>query len=500
MSAQSRIKGSRGRFLRILLPGFAAGVLAGAAAMRFLSMPPALILGGLLAAGGGLAALTFRKSGAATLSILIASLIINIDKTFFLNPDHSGGAKGLIVALWNIGLLGFMVIRPPAFFGMRSGRPGPPMWAWVSLLLLFVFSAFSLTQAISPRLGLYQLLELTKALLLFLVLADAFRDRGAVSNALTVLLVVYLFELAVGTVQYTLNRDVALGILTNTTVNTVRRIGDRSMISVSGTLDGSDRFASYLVMMLLLFMGWWSSLKRALPRILLLAAVLAGTMLLVFTFSRGGWIGFAGGLLVFALLHWRIAANRSRAVFRGLIVLAVISIVLWALRDFILLRFTGEDYGSAQSRIPMMQIALGMIRKFPWLGVGLNNYTLSMAPFDPTGLTLEFFHPVHNVYLQLAAEIGLPGLAAFLAFTLGLYARTFFSLSASGPDRPKQLMIGCISGVTGLLIHHTVNNATIDSEAFLLFWIFAAAIIALSGQPETQTAIQGGEGGHNALR
>ncbi len=500
MSDQARFSGPRGRFLRILLPGFAAGVLAGAAAMRLLALPPAIVVFGLLAAGGGLAALLLRKAGAALFALLIVTLIINIDKTFFLNPDHSGGAKGLIVALWNIVLLGFIVIRPPAFLGMRPQRPESPMWAWVSLLLLFAFAAFSLTQAVSPRLGLYQLLELTKAILLFLVLSDAFRDRGAVSAALTVLLVLYLFELAVGTVQYTLNRDVPLGILTNATTSSVRRIGDRSMISVSGTLEGSDRFASYLVMMLLLFMGWWSSLKRALPRLLLMAAVLAGTMLLVFTFSRGGWIGFAGGLLVFAFLHWRIAENRSRALFRGLIVLAVISLVLWLLRDFILLRFTGEDYGSAHSRIPMMQIALGMIRRFPWLGVGLNNYTLSMAPFDTTGLTLDFFHPVHNVYLQLAAEIGIPGLAAFLAFTLGVYVRAIGSLSEPVPDRSRQLIIGCISGITGLLIHHTVNNATIDSEAFLVFWIFAAAIIALSGRPQINGSTDGGEGGPVGLR
>ncbi|MDM7926266.1 MAG: O-antigen ligase family protein [bacterium] len=500
MSGRARVSGPGGRFIRILLPGFTAGVLAGAAAMRFLSLPPVLVLFGLLAAGAGLAAFLFRKTGAALFSLLIATLIINIDKTFFLNPDHSGGAKGVIVALWNIVLLGFVALRPPSFLGMRSGRPGSPMWVWVPLLLLFAFSAFSLTQAVNPRLGLYQLLELTKAILLFLVLSDAFRDRGAVSTALTVLLVVYLIELAVGTVQYALNRDVALGILTNATTNSVRRIGDRSMISVSGTLEGSDRFASYLVMMLLLFMGWWSSLKRALPRLLLMAAVLAGTMLLVFTFSRGGWIGFAAGLLVFAFLHWRIAENRSRALFRGLIVLSVLSLVLWLLRDFILLRFTGEDYGSAQSRIPMMQIALGMIRKFPWLGVGLNNYTLSMAPFDKTGLTLDFFHPVHNVYLQLAAEIGLPGLVAFLAFTLGLYVRAARSLSAPLPDRSKQLIIGFISGITGLLIHHTVNNATIDSEAFLAFWLFAAAIVALSGAPQIESPAGGGEGGPIGLR
>ena len=124
MSDRARISVSRGRFLRILLPGFTAGVLAGAAAMRFLSLPPVLILLGLLAAGGGLAALLFRKTGAALFSLLIATLIINIDKTFFLNPDHSGGAKGIIVALWNIVLLGFVALLPPSFLGMRSGRPG----------------------------------------------------------------------------------------------------------------------------------------------------------------------------------------------------------------------------------------------------------------------------------------------------------------------------------------------------------------------------------------
>jgi putative inorganic carbon (HCO3(-)) transporter len=519
-----RVFGEEGpaRALRAILPGLVLGVLAGAAAMRFLSLPTGLIaIGavgggrdraapaqpqtknqikiGAVAAAFGLAALAKRKTGSVIMALLMASLIVNIDKTFFLNADHSGGAKGVILSLWNFALLGVIVLRVLRSDVSKAKRPPVPMWVALSLLLLYMLSALSLTQAISLRFGLFQLFELTKVLVLFLFLIEHFRDRDALRKAVLVLFVVYLFELAIGTVQYTLNRDVNLGILKNATTNSVRQIGDRAMISVSGTLDGSDRFSSYLVMMLILFMGWLSTLRKAVPRLLLLTSILAGTMLLVFTFSRGGWIGFSVGLCVYAGLHWIIAENKSKALFRGLAILAVLTVTLWALKDFILLRFTGDDYGSAQSRIPMMQIAFGMIRRYPWLGVGLNNYTLAMIPFDKTGLTIDFFHPVHNVYLQMAAEIGLPGLTVFLAFTCGLYIRALKSLFGRIPHGSKQLIIGCISGITGLLVHYTVNNATIDSEAFLVFWVFAAAIIALSVPSEEEAPAHGGGGGADGL-
>jgi putative inorganic carbon (hco3(-)) transporter len=471
--------GSSG-FLRRVLPGLALGILAGAAAMRFLSLPAAFVLGGTVLAATGLAAIATQKTESAVMSLLIASLVINIDKTFFLNADHSGGAMGVILSLWNLALIGWIILRIPRTGELKTKRVPIPLSGSIPLLLLFVLSVLSLTQAISLRFGLFQLLQLAKVYLLFFVLISFFRDLSGVQKAVTVLFAVYLFELAIGYTQYALNRDVNLGILSNATSNSVRQIGDRAMISVSGTLEGSDRFSSYLIMMLLLFMGWMSSLKRIVPRLLLLASILAGTMLLVFTFSRGGWIGFLTGLVVFSVLHWILAENKRRALFRGVAIVGLLVVVFWALKDFILLRFTGEDYGSAQSRIPMMQIAFGMIRKYPWLGVGLNNYTLAMTPFDRTGLTLDFFHPVHNVYLQLAAEIGIPGLVAFLGFIAGLYVRTMKSLSSPIPLRSKNLLIGCISGVTGLLIHYTVNNATIDSEAFLIFWLFAAMIVSLS--------------------
>jgi putative inorganic carbon (hco3(-)) transporter len=471
-----------GRFGRAALPGLVLGVLAGAAAMRFLSLPPALVLGGVVLAAAGLVSVATRKSASAVMAFLIASLVIDIDKTFFLNPDHSGGAKGVILSLWNLALIGWILLRIPRVRQRDPRRFSVPLWVSVPLLILFVLSVLSLTQAISLRFGLYQLIQLAKVYVLFFVLAAHFRDPENVQAAVNVLFAVFLFELVIGYLQYSLNRDISLGLLTNSTENSVRRIGDRSMISVSGTLDGSDRFSSYLIMMLLLFMGWMSGVKRTVLRLLLLGAVLAGTMLLVFTFSRGGWIGFSAGVCVFAVLHWRIAVDRRRALLRGVLILGLLSLVLWFLKDFILLRFTGEDYGSAQSRIPMMQIAFGMIRKYPWLGVGMNNYTLAMTPFDRTGLTLEFFHPVHNVYLQLAAEVGIPGLIVFLFFLGGLFVRCLKSLSGDLPLRSKQILIGCISGLTALMVHYTVNNATIDSEAFLLFWVFAAVIVSLPGE------------------
>ena len=59
---------------------------------------------------------------------------------------------------------------------------------------------------------------------------------------------------------------------------------------------------------------------------------------------------------------------------------------------------------------------MGMIRAHPWLGVGPNNITPEYPRYLPPGKTagLEYHGHLHDNFLQLAAERGLPALAAWL--------------------------------------------------------------------------------------
>ena len=64
----------------------------------------------------------------------------------------------------------------------------------------------------------------------------------------------------------------------------------------------------------------------------------------------------------------------------------------------------------------MFRVALNIIQQNPLFGTGLNTYSEVMHHYDPKHLIGGFEFPVHNMYLFIAAEIGIPGLLFFLLF------------------------------------------------------------------------------------
>ena len=77
---------------------------------------------------------------------------------------------------------------------------------------------------------------------------------------------------------------------------------------------------------------------------------------------------------------------------------------------------------SVSIRLEMWQVGLRMIRKHPWVGVGPNNisevYTLYLAPGKAP--EVGYREHLHNDFIQLGAERGLPCLAAWMWFMAAL--------------------------------------------------------------------------------
>ena len=69
-----------------------------------------------------------------------------------------------------------------------------------------------------------------------------------------------------------------------------------------------------------------------------------------------------------------------------------------------------EDQGSAEQRWQIWQTSVLIIRDHPLAGVGLGSYGRVQEAYSPELGTLD----THSTYLNLAAEVGLPGLLLFL--------------------------------------------------------------------------------------
>ena len=134
---------------------------------------------------------------------------------------------------------------------------------------------------------------------------------------------------------------------------------------------------------------------------------------IVFGLTRGVWLGaFAAG--VYLIARWKP---------RWIVVLPVLLLVGWFVAPSILrervtnaLNPTGDP--ALSIRFEMWQVGLQMIRMHPWLGVGPNNIVPEYPLYLPPGKSpiVGYHGHLHNNFLQLAAERGLPALAAWLWF------------------------------------------------------------------------------------
>jgi polysaccharide biosynthesis protein PslJ len=187
---------------------------------------------------------------------------------------------------------------------------------------------------------------------------------------------------------------------------------------------------------------------------------------LVLTFSRGSMLAFAAALFFIALL-------RYRRVLGVLVILGLILLILPWSQPYIerfAAGFQGADLAT-QMRFGEYSDAITLVSRYPLLGVGFSG-----AP------DIDIYLGVSSVYLLLAENMGLLGLATFLLLMVSLFAYAFLAyrkLDAVPGLRP--VWLGLLAGLIGALINGVVDHYFFNLEfhhAILIFWIFVGMTLA----------------------
>lgn len=162
--------------------------------------------------------------------------------------------------------------------------------------------------------------------------------------------------------------------------------------------------------------------------ILLLVLTVISSGILLLSQSRTGYISFAGScffILLFGLTH------RRRWFFLiGVILAGFIFFALWKMGflaplqeniQYMIYDNLGYSLDSLQMRTEIWSRAIYGIQDFPFTGMGMATFGHVMPVLYP----LFHFNPeevasnAHNTYLQVALDLGIPGLIAFLGIQFG---------------------------------------------------------------------------------
>lgn len=255
-----------------------------------------------------------------------------------------------------------------------------------------------------------------------------------------------------------------------------------------GTFEQPNPYAGYLGLILPLAFGtalgmarwWWARRGDVCARrfaysqwILLALAVVASAVMLAalfFSYSRGAWIGVGAALAVTALLMlvrskravvWSVALLLVGLVVVGLGQINVVPDVIsqrfatvgdyFGFEDVRGVRANDDNYALVERRAHW-QAALSMFEAAPWSGVGFGNYAAAYPQFslpkwdDPLG-------HAHNYYLNVLAETGVIGFAAFVL----LWGAVFWQ-SARAVRRAVDWKIGAAAGIFGMLVALSIHN------------------------------------------
>ncbi len=186
------------------------------------------------------------------------------------------------------------------------------------------------------------------------------------------------------------------------------------LVGNEGALTKNPNDLALMVNLLLpLTVGLFLTSKETWQRVLLFTAVCleAGTVIL--TYSRGGAITLGVILLAY---FWRLRRRPERSLLYAALFIGVLALPLlpssYYERMSTITNVQADRTGSAQERLADIIVATKTVLTNPLVGAGIGMNTLAMK--EARGGWL----PVHNVYLEHALDLGIVGLAIFLALLL----------------------------------------------------------------------------------
>jgi putative inorganic carbon (HCO3(-)) transporter len=218
----------------------------------------------------------------------------------------------------------------------------------------------------------------------------------------------------------------------------------------------------------------------------LLTGLLALALLLMvgavtLTQSRSAWLGMGVALAL-------LACFRPRRLWPLALLVPTMIALAW--------RYLGQpgamlasllearSDGLATSRFDIWQRALYMIRDFPYTGVGLNMFSQtanSLYPFlaAPPERVLRLTH-AHNAFLQVAVDLGLPGLVAYLAILVGFGMAWLCTYRHLVAQSLRALSVGLLCSMVAYHVYGLADCITLGAKPGIVIWAMWGLMAALA--------------------
>ncbi|MGH2925290.1 MAG: O-antigen ligase family protein [Solirubrobacterales bacterium] len=357
---------------------------------------PTLAIGGALAIGFLIVAMSNLTAG------LIAFALLAF---FALTPGAIGSlisaqAASLVLALsW----LARIATRdsPSSLFWSRH-----PLISWLSVAFL-AWVALSSLWAESTGDTFTVLTQYGLDMLLFLIVFEAVRAPAHAKGLLAALVAGGAMAAAYGIVAAPNVSDLASSPTAASSLDRLR-----------GTIADPNQLAAVLVVALVLALALAAVTSSPVRRLLLLGAGGLALVSVFLTASRGGVVGLLAAMVTAIALA---GGRRGAAIALALALVCASAIFVGLFDPGVAQRYSTSDGGNGRTDI--WKVGWRMVEAHPVRGVGAGNFRDVSGQYllvEPGAITasdqiIDEPHFAHNVYLEVLAELGVVGLALFMA-------------------------------------------------------------------------------------
>jgi putative inorganic carbon (hco3(-)) transporter len=415
-----------------------------------------------------------QKKGTADIEIVepasgMATRVPYRDPFYWLGFPFRRNGIGVLLALATLWVALSLLPLPPSALALLSPKALAVRTEAESLLGREPSSApWSLT----PYLTFQDLLLWIAFVLVFVVVHHTVASRRGVRRLSVSLVLVGVASGAYGLVQWL----TALGGSEATTA-----------FQASGSFGNRNHYAFFQEMLLLVGLGWlqmrWHEPRKAADRVEAQEEKAKATMVglgvaliglsLLFSLSRSG-IAFAAAGGAFFLYLTRRARGAFLAVAGGLLAAA-----LWIGVGPVVSRFEviPDELSGETGRTTVWRDSLGAVGDFWLTGSGASSFQYVYPMYRSFG-GRRFYSWAHNDYLQVAIELGLPGLAlaAALSFSIARRARSVRRELVAAGSSLSELHAGYCAAALAVALHSFTDfGLHLPANAALFAVVLAAA-------------------------
>ncbi len=225
-------------------------------------------------------------------------------------------------------------------------------------------------------------------------------------------------------------------------------------------------------------------------RLFLAGTTLLVTLILILTQSRGGWVAAAAGAFGLVVLWgWVLPRSGSRRALRMVAagwVLAALLALAWIgpsrLQEMWLDPPKETAVGTLSTlnyRKELWPWAITAVQDFPYSGVGLGAfrqvafrlYPLLLAPGQDIG-------HAHNIFLQTALDVGLPGLVVYLGL-LFVAGGAGWRVARREADF-RSISLGLLAGLIAVHVFGLADALALGSKPGVVFWYSLGLLAAMN--------------------